>query len=197
MTPVCAPDNYGATRAPARRRRRADPQSAGSEPVDGCAARGISLVSLAALELTGLAPKANTPAGALTLLERKRLELLLAERLRFETLLSEQSATFSSLSATEVDREIKRALRRIADFFKADWGSLAELSHDTRVARITHSWVTEGAAPRPATVSLSEIPWVMGQLQGGEMVRFSRVEELPADVKARFDLVGGRVFLNT
>ena len=31
--------------------------------------------SLAALELTGLAPKANTPAGALTLLERKRLEL--------------------------------------------------------------------------------------------------------------------------
>ena len=71
-------------------------------------------------------------AGAL---ERKRLELSLAERLRFETLLSEQSATFSSLSATEVDREIKRALRRIADFFKADWGSLAELSHDTRVAR--------------------------------------------------------------
>jgi signal transduction histidine kinase len=117
-------------------------------------------------------------AGAL---ERKRLELLLAERLRFETLLSEQSAMFSSLSATEVDREIKRALRRIADFFKADWGSLAELSHDTRMARVTHSWVTEGAAPRPATVSLAEIPWVMARLQGGEMVRFSRVEELPAD----------------
>jgi signal transduction histidine kinase len=117
-------------------------------------------------------------AGAL---ERKRLELLLAERLRFETLLSEQSATFSSLSATEVDREIKRALRRIADFFKADWGSLAELSHDTRMARVTHSWVTEGAAPRPATVSLAGIPWVMARLQGGEMVRFSRVEELPAD----------------
>jgi signal transduction histidine kinase len=120
-------------------------------------------------------------AGAL---ERKRLELLLAERLRFETLLSEQSATFSSLSATEVDREIKRALRGIADFFRADWGSLAELSHDTRVARITHSWVTEGAAPRPSTVSLADIPWVMARLQGGEMVRFSRVEELPADAAA-------------
>jgi signal transduction histidine kinase len=116
-------------------------------------------------------------AGAL---ERKRLELLLAERLRFETLLSEQSATFSSLSATEVDREIKRGLRRIADFFTADWGSLAEFSHDTRVARITHSWVTEGAAPRPSTVSLAEIPWAMGRLHGGEVVRFSRVEELPA-----------------
>jgi signal transduction histidine kinase len=117
-------------------------------------------------------------AGAL---ERKRLELLLAERLRFETLLSEQSATFSSLSTTEVDREIKRALRRIADFFQADWGSLAELSHDTRVARVTHSWVTEGATSRPSTVSLADIPWVMARLQGGEMVRFSRVDELPAD----------------
>ena len=117
-------------------------------------------------------------AGAL---ERKRLELALAERLRFETLLSEQSATFSSLSATEVDREIRRSLRRIADFFKADWGGLAELSHDTRVVRITHAWVTEGAAPRPATVSLAEIPWVMARQQGGEVVRFSRVDELPAD----------------
>ena len=120
-------------------------------------------------------------AGAL---ERKRLELLLAERLGFETLLSEQSATFSSLSATEVDREIRRALGRIAEFFKADWGALAEFSHDARVARITHSWVTEGASPRPSTVSLAEIPWVMARHQAGEVVRFSRLDELPADAAA-------------
>jgi signal transduction histidine kinase len=52
------------------------------------------------------------------------------------------------------------------------------------MARVTHSWVTEGATPRPSTVSLAEIPWVMARLQGGEMVRFSRVEELPADAAA-------------
>ena len=95
-----------------------------------------------------------------------------------------RSATFSSLSATEVDREIKRALRRIADFFRADWGSLAEFSHDTRVARVTHSWVTEGATPRPSTVSLADIPWVHGPAARGEMVRFSRIEELPAEAAA-------------
>jgi signal transduction histidine kinase len=117
-------------------------------------------------------------------LERKRLELALAERLRFETLLSEQSATFSSLSATEVDREIERALRHLADFFKADWGSLAEFSHDSQMARITHSWVAEGAAPAPSTVSLAEIPWVAARLQGGEVVRFSRIKELPEDEAA-------------
>jgi signal transduction histidine kinase len=112
---------------------------------------------------------------------RRRAELSLAERLRFETLLSEQSAMISGVPATEVDREIKRALRRIADFFKADWGSLAEFSHDARVARITHAWLAEGAAPRPSTVSLADIPWVLGRLQDGEVVRFSRIEELPAD----------------
>ena len=77
-------------------------------------------------------------AGAL---ERKRTELSIAERLRFETLLSEQTATFSSLSTAEIDRGIERALRRIVDFFKADWGSLAEFSHDSQwPGSRTHGW---------------------------------------------------------
>jgi signal transduction histidine kinase len=117
-------------------------------------------------------------------LERKRLELSLAERLRFETLLSEQTATFSSLLPTEVDREIERALRRIVDFFEADWGRLAEFSHDSRMARITYSWVAKGAGPASTTVSLAEIPWAVARLQGGEVVRFSRIEELPGEAAA-------------
>jgi len=124
-------------------------------------------------------------------LERRRLELSLAERLRFETLLSEQTATFSSLSATDVDREIERALGRIVDFFEADWGRLAEFSHDSRMARITHSWVAEGAVPGPSTVPLAEIPWVVARLQGGEVVRFSRIEELPEEAA----LVDRRTYL--
>jgi signal transduction histidine kinase len=115
-------------------------------------------------------------AGAL---DRKRQELSRAERLRFETLLSEQSATFSGLPPGEVDHEIERALRRIADFFQADWGSLAEFSQDSRMARITHSWVADGAAPAPAAVSLAEIPWTTSRWQSGAVVRFSRIEDLP------------------
>lgn len=122
-------------------------------------------------------------AGAL---ERKRFELSLAERLRFETLLSEQAATFGSVSAPDVDREIRRALGRLADFFEADRGGLMEFSRDTRVARITHSWVAEGASPAPSMVSLAAIPWVMGQLHCGNVVRFSRLEDLP-EVAAAVD----------
>ena len=117
-------------------------------------------------------------AGAL---ERARQEGLLAERLRFETLLSEQSAMFSSVAGAEIDGEIERALRRIADFFKADWGRLAEVSCDTREARITHSWVADSAAPRPSAVPLAGVPWVMGRLRAGEVVRFSCVDDLPED----------------
>jgi signal transduction histidine kinase len=112
-------------------------------------------------------------------LARRRLELSLAARLRFETLLSEQTATFSSLSAADVDREIERALGRIADFFEADWGRLTEFSRDSRMARITHSWAAKGAVPASTLVSLEEIPWVAARLQHGEVVRFSRIDQLP------------------
>jgi C4-dicarboxylate-specific signal transduction histidine kinase len=114
---------------------------------------------------------------------RGRADPSLALRLRFETLLSEQSATFSSLSPADVDREINRALRRISDFFRADWGRLTEFSHDGRTARITHSWMAEGTAL--STFPLGEIPWVVSRLEAGEVVQFSRVDELTAEDAAR------------
>jgi signal transduction histidine kinase len=110
---------------------------------------------------------------------RRRAELSLGERLRFETLLADQVATFSSVSAADVDREIQRALRRIADFLGVDWGSLAEYSHERRTVRITHSWVAEGVDRQPSALGFEELPWVVSLLQRGEVVRFSRVDELP------------------
>jgi C4-dicarboxylate-specific signal transduction histidine kinase len=112
-------------------------------------------------------------------LGRRRAERSLGERLRFETLLADQVATFSRVSALDVDREIERALRRIADFLEVDWGSLTEYSHDRRMARITHSWVAEGVDHQPPAFGFEELPWILARLQRGEMVRFSRVDELP------------------
>jgi signal transduction histidine kinase len=117
-------------------------------------------------------------------IRRRAAERSLATRLSFETLAAELSAALSSAPLAEVDREITRALRRIADFLGADWGSLAEFPRDTRAARITHSWVAEGAAPGPATVVRPALPWVTDRLERGEVVRFSRLEELPADAAA-------------
>ena len=38
--------------------------------------------------------------------------------------------------------------------------------------------------PASSTVSLAEIPWAVAKLQGGEVVRFSRIEELPPEAAA-------------
>jgi len=110
---------------------------------------------------------------------RRRAEVLLGERLRFETLLSEQVATFSRVSGADVDRAIQRALRRIADFLAVDWGNLTEYSDDSQTARVTHWWVAEGVGPPPSAIGFEEIPWVVTRLRRGELVRFSKIEELP------------------
>lgn len=110
---------------------------------------------------------------------RRRAEVSLGERLRFETLLSEQVATFSRVSGADVDREIQRALRRIADLLGVDWGNLTEYSDDSRTARVTHWWVAEGVGLQPSAIGFEEIPWVVTHLRRGELVRFSKVEELP------------------
>jgi len=120
-------------------------------------------------------------AGAL---ERRRAELALNERLRFEALLSELSAVFSGLPALEIDNEITRGLRRIVDFLEVDRGSLVTLSEDRLSARTTHSWAADGVAPAPSTITLDQIPWTAARLLDGVVVRFSRLEELPAEEAA-------------
>jgi signal transduction histidine kinase len=110
---------------------------------------------------------------------RRRAERSLGERLRFETLLTDHTATFSRVSAADVDREIERALRHIADFLGVDWGSFAEYSTDERTVRITHAWVAEGVDRQPSTLGFEELPWILGRLQRGEVVRFSHLDELP------------------
>ena len=110
---------------------------------------------------------------------RRRAELSLGERLRFETLLAEQAATFSRVSGTDVDREIERALRRIADFLVVDWSGLTEYSEDSQTARVTHWWMAEGMDPPPVALGFDEIPWSVTQLRQGETVRFTQIEELP------------------
>src|SRR5258705_7377210 len=110
---------------------------------------------------------------------RRRAELSLGERLRFETLLAEQAATFSRVSGTDVDREIERALRRMADFLAVDWSGLTEYSEDSQTARVTHWWMAEGVDPPPVALGFDEIPWSVTQLRRGETVRFTRIEELP------------------
>ena len=103
-------------------------------------------------------------------LERRRMEVSLAERLAFEKLLSSLSTTFSTVWAVDFDDEIERGLRRIVDFLDVDRGSLIEFSRDGRASR---TWTIDG------DMTAEAIPWTAAVIQRGEVVAFSRIEDLP------------------
>jgi signal transduction histidine kinase len=103
-------------------------------------------------------------------LERKRMDLSLADRLRFQRFLSSLSANLSNASAANLDHDITVALRSIIDFLGVDRAVLLELRGPSGPAR---SWTVDGPT------DLARFPWLSLRLQDGEIVRVSRVDDLP------------------
>ena len=103
-------------------------------------------------------------------LERRRIEVSLAERLAFEKLLSSLSTTFSNVWTVDFDREIEQGLRRIVSFLELDHGGLIEFS---RYGRASRTWTTDGG------MTAEDIPWMTARIQRGDVVAFSRIEDLP------------------
>jgi C4-dicarboxylate-specific signal transduction histidine kinase len=105
-------------------------------------------------------------------LERRRMEVSLAERLAFEQLLSSISTTFSAVSGVDFAREVQDALRRIAQVLAVDRGALFEFSRDGAVGQL---WAID------PEMGAEEFPWVASRVRRGEVVAWSRIEELPAE----------------
>lgn len=104
-------------------------------------------------------------------LERQRVEVSLAERLAFETLLSSLWSAFSTLPlAGDFDREVQEALHRIVAFLDVDRGRLLEF---TRADATVQAWTTHGGP------GLGDFPWTIARVRQGDVVSFSRIEELP------------------
>ncbi|HSB67744.1 MAG TPA: sigma 54-interacting transcriptional regulator [Candidatus Methylomirabilis sp.] len=108
------------------------------------------------------------------------LRMELEERLRFEALLANLSARFVSVPAEGVDRAIEEAQARIAEALGLDGSILAQRQDDLDTLRVTHTWAAPGCAPNPR-LAPGECPWVVQKLLLGEVVRFSRLDELPAE----------------
>jgi signal transduction histidine kinase len=110
-------------------------------------------------------------AGAL---ERKRMESALAERLRFQRLLSDLSARFANVSAVDFDQAVRGALGAIVDFVGVDRAELIEFPGQGRAG---NSWSLRG------TTDMATIPRLVVKIQNGDVVRESRLDELP-DIKS-------------
>jgi signal transduction histidine kinase len=110
---------------------------------------------------------------------RRRAERSQSDRLRFEILLSDLSAMFADLPSREVRGGIGGALRRIGEHLGVDRATLTEGPVEPGPPRITHSWATAGGPPLPVGFDRDRFPWVAARIERGEVVRFSRLAELP------------------
>jgi len=116
---------------------------------------------------------------------------VLATRLRFETLLAELSAGLIHVSAPDTGVAIERALRQVVTFLGVDRGGLDE--HAEGRPRLHLSWARPGLEEPPPVTAADQFPWVSRRLREGEVVRFSRLAELPeaaAIDRASFERVG-------
>ena len=102
---------------------------------------------------------------------------VLANRLRFETLLSTLSAGLIHVSAPDTGVAIERALQQVVTFLGVDRGGLDE--HAEGRPRLRLSWARPGLEEPPPAMAADQFPWVAARLLEGEVVRFSRLAELP------------------
>jgi GAF domain-containing protein len=104
---------------------------------------------------------------------------LLEERLRFERLLSELTAGLIHVPASGIDSALEAGLRDVVTFLIVDRGDLDEYlggGLGTRVA-----WALPGLEEPPRVMGADQFPWAAERLRRGEVVRFSRVDELPEE----------------
>ena len=124
---------------------------------------------------------------------RKRTRFLLEERLRFETLLSELSAGLIHVPASAIDAALERGLQKVGTFLGVDRGTLDE--YRGGVPGTSISWALPGLEEAPRVMDAGQFPWTTATLGRGEIIRFSRRDELPEEAaidRASYERVGTR-----
>jgi PAS domain S-box-containing protein len=102
--------------------------------------------------------------------DRKKIEKELKERLQFERLLSETSATFANLSASKVEEEVERGLKRIVEFLGVDRGTVFEFSEDTKSLYSVNSYAVQELSAYTEETAEHVFPWILKTLLQGETI---------------------------
>jgi signal transduction histidine kinase len=114
---------------------------------------------------------------------RRQGAVALEERLRFETLMTELSATFGKVPDHAVPKYIRDGLRQVVEFLGIDRSTLLEFSRDQTSLHAIHSYAVPGIPPYPAK-AVDQFAWITAALRSGQIVCFSRLDELPAEAWA-------------
>jgi signal transduction histidine kinase len=117
--------------------------------------------------------------GLLQRVTPRRAKLVLEERWRFEALLSELSAGLIHVLAADIDAALELALQQVGTFLGVDRANLDEFVAAETGLRI--SWTAPGLVDAPRVIDADQFPWTAARLALGELVRFSRLDELPTE----------------
>jgi formate hydrogenlyase transcriptional activator len=113
----------------------------------------------------------------------KAIQVHLEERLAFEERLARLSATFIDLPSDQIDQEIENGLETIVTSLGTDRAALAQLSAADGELKITHAWSAPGIPPSPKGSLKDVFPWIFREVQKGNKIVVSRVEDLPPEAE--------------
>jgi signal transduction histidine kinase len=102
----------------------------------------------------------------------------------FENLLGDLSAFFIRVPVEEIDSEIERWLHRIVIAMQVDRGIVAQLEPADGALYITHQSARNGTVTPFLGTRVNTtpaFPWLAAKVLAGEIVMFSRLEELPPE----------------
>jgi two-component system, LuxR family, sensor kinase FixL len=128
---------------------------------------------------------------------RRRAERSLGERLRFEELVSKLNAGLVAVRGADVPAEVRLGLRQLGEFLRVDRLTLVEFEEQVGGALHGYRWARPGVERAPI-LTLEHFPWLIARLRRREIVRFSRLEELPPEAaidRQTYQSVGTRSFL--
>jgi len=114
------------------------------------------------------------------------------DRLRFESVIADIASQFVTLESGQIDGAIEEAQRRLVEALDVDRSTLLQLVEGGLV--FTHSWSRPDVPPVPVPryTAVTWWPWSRSKTAAGELVAFSSLDELPADMPDRehFQRVG-------
>jgi len=111
-------------------------------------------------------------------------------QLEFDRFVAQLSIEFINVPPEGVHPAIQDALRRVGESLALDRCTFFRIEDDGTLTRPV-SWERDGIAPNPAPTQASEkFPWALAKVRAGEVVCFSRVEDIPNPV----DRAGYRSF---
>ena len=136
---------------------------------------------------------------AIDITPQERAEEELRLRVAFDELIRRTFTSFmeiapdDSTSPEQFDAAILVALAEVGRFWGAARSYILERSDDETALSTTYEWCAEGIAPTSeelGEIPTAAVPWVIGQIGGGDVVQVPSLSDIPPDVASQLALIG-------